>query len=351
MGLFIGVSMNQLIDKKTGLSKLRSSFNITNKLLPIDKRRQWWDSLSGNWKEAILNALEIDINEFLMKFDLYFNVIHEQENWDFMFSELDVIPDLSLFKNIKRLELGLNKITGLPDLSYLNKLEVLVLIGNGISWQEIPDLSNLLSLKVLELGGNYKGAELYDGNILSKMSNYQKLNMSKSIKNEFDCYKIRGLFNLERLNLSQGVHSFSCIRNSDYLSFLKNLNELDISGVYFNTIPNNKGLKILLELPNLKKLKMVGCRMFYLEDSIDFLPEGLISLEELDMAFCDVKNIWNLRTYKNLKSLRLSGNPINDITPILRLDRLEYLELDGLPIKRSDLFRLRERLPSCEIRI
>lgn len=343
--------MNQLINKKTELTRLRSSFNITQKLLSADKRRQWWDSLSSNWQEAILNALGIDINEFLMRFDLYFNVIYEQENWDFMFFNLDVIPDLSLFTNIKHLELGFNKITELPDLSYLNELETLGLAANGLSWQEIPDLSMLSSLKILELGGNYKGAEEHDANRLSKMTDYQKIKMSQDIKNVFDCNKIRNLSNLERLDLSQGVHVLSYIINPDYLSSLKKLKELDMSGAVFSIVSYNKGLDILLEMPNLKKLKMVKCKDFYMFYGIDFLPEELISLEELDIAYCGVKNIWNLRTYKNLRRLRLSGNPINDITPILRLDKLEYLELDGLPIKSSDLLRLRERLPFCDIRI
>ena len=82
---------------------------------------------------------------------------------------INIIPDLSRFRNLKKLYLSCNNITDLSPLQKLINLEVLYLDGNNIT--NLLPLSNLIKLKELNLCYN----NISDLSPLLNLINLEKL--------------------------------------------------------------------------------------------------------------------------------------------------------------------------------
>lgn len=77
----------------------------------------------------------------------------------------------------------------------------------------------------------------------------------------------------------------------------------------------------------------------------------LKNLENLNLTGNNISDISALSELKNLKKLDLCANPVKDITPLMGLSQLENLSFDKNNIPDSDIEKLKNVLPHCNIMV
>lgn len=217
--------------------------------------------------------------------------------------QINKIEGLEHLKNLKVLDLSVNKISEINGLDNLGKLEILKLESNNIS--EIKGLENLKKLKKLHLSNNL----IIELKGLENLKHLEKLYLYSNKITE-----IKGLEELSNLNmLSLSYNNISEIKG------LENLCQLKALYLEENKIFEIKGLE------NLKKL-----RLLHLNSNFIIEIKGLENLEELrilDLEDNKIDMIKGLSYLKNLESLNLGNNNIREIKGLEGLYRLEWLDL------------------------
>ncbi|MEO0149228.1 MAG: hypothetical protein ABIL23_02225, partial [candidate division WOR-3 bacterium] len=282
-------------------------------------------------------------------------------------SSLAIITDVARFrgfsklKGLKNLEIVANRVEEgfFSELCSLQNLESLTLNVGNISELDLRNLENLKGLKSLRL-------ILRDGGLEFGFLNGLKGLESLTVENLADLDVFEGIeSDLKFLR----VINLEYLRGFQWLRGFKNLIELhleSIGGVYLKGDISLEGLnwKVLrikkgntisapqtLKLPNTLRI----LEMSYL--SLKSLPEiyggnlleldlrgneleringldGLKKLTDIDLSDNKIKDVnsW-LCEFKNLETLILNNNQIEEFSPNCTLENLYRLELKGNPIK------------------
>lgn len=220
------------------------------------------------------------------------------------------IPDLSAFKNLKRLDLSRNEISKIEGLESLSRLEELNLDNNQII--KLENLSGLSELKSLSLSSN-KITEIKN---LAKLKNLESLQLSSN-----HIEKITGLDALNRLRYLYLINN-----KIEQIENLENLTELEELFLGENTISSITGLK---SCENLWKI--------YLNDNqidsllFDNLPK---SISFLNLASNSITEIVQPKIkLKDLQILSLTGNPLHTIRFIENLPNINNFSIEGKKCK------------------
>ena len=199
---------------------------------------------------------------------------------------LTITADISEFEKIKTISYTLGGIQDITGLEHFTNLEVLNLNGSIIS--DYSPISNLVNLKSLEI----------QNGILQDLS------------------VLENLVNLEILDLS-----FVSLEDND-LSYLNKFNKLKILCLNGLDISN-------VELEAIK---------------------NLITLEELQLAMCNLESIENLSELTNIINLSLhnsleygGNNHVEDITPIYNMKNLQYFSV-GYQLIEKEVIGNRENI-------
>ena len=188
--------------------------------------------------------------------------------------------------------------------------------------------------KILELSYIVGGIQDITG--IEYFTNLQKINFNGS--NISDISPISNLTNLKSLELQYAI-----LQDLSVLESLINLEALDLS---FVNLENND-LSYLSNLNNLKILCLNGLDISG-EDLIKI--KDLTTLEQLQLAMCNLDNIENLSELTNIKSLLLhnsleygGNNHIEDITPIYNMTNLQYFNV-GYQLIEKEIIGNRENI-------
>jgi len=160
-----------------------------------------------------------------------YNVIFEMElEYIKIYSSNINIKNISKNTNLKELHIRFNKLTELPDLSGLEKLQILTISNNNI--KDITNLRNLLNLKILNISYN----KIESLKPLEELKNLEYIYADNNeIKN------INGINNLKKiiyLNLS-----FNPIENIDDIIYFTELETINIKNTNIKNLPNLLELK------------------------------------------------------------------------------------------------------------
>ncbi|PTX63479.1 internalin A [Kordia periserrulae] len=215
------------------------------------------------------------------------------------------------------LNLNDNQISKIEHLEKLTNLSKLGISNNDIS--KIENLEKLTNLSEFDISNNN----------ISKIESLE--NLTNLLKLYISSNHISKIENLEKLtNLSELYISYNKISKLEYLETLTNLLEFDISN---NNISKIESLE---NLTNLLKLYISSNHISKIENL-----EKLTNLSELDFSSNQISKIENLESLTNLSVLNISYNEVSDIkiiNPLLRLNKLKYLNVSGNPfIKSSNL--------------
>ena len=226
------------------------------------------------------------------------------------------LTGMSAFKNLNKLTLYNNKISGTDGLEDLPNLTALDLVQNEL--EDTRSLSCLTSLESLNLERN----KIADLSGLASLSRLKYVNLaSNGIK---DLHELSELYDLEYLNVNENQ-----LKDISVLSGLTNLTTLYLGGNYLNDI---SGLSGLLHLSTLD-----------LGDNALSDISALSELENLDFLSLTDNSLTEIGAISNLKKLAylsLSNNKLSDISALSGLTNLETLILSWN--KFSDLSPLRD---------
>ncbi|XP_023520685.1 leucine-rich repeat-containing protein 9 [Cucurbita pepo subsp. pepo] len=224
---------------------------------------------------------------------------------------LSDVNDLSVFKNLEKLDLTFNKLTSLEGLKSCTNLKWLSVVQNKL--ESLKGIEGLSKLTVLNAGKNK----------LQSMD------------------EIRPLVGLCALILNDNEISSIC-----KLDQMKNLNTLVLSRNPIHSIGDS-----LFKVKSMKKLSFSNCKL----QSIDSSLKSCIELKELRLAHNEIKMLpKDLAHNKKLLNLDLGNNIIirwSDVKVLSSLGNLRNLNLQGNPIAESAKLdkKIRRLLPGLRV--
>lgn len=287
---------------------------------------------------------------------------------------LEDVTALNSLTSLKELNLSTNNIYTIDDLTGLTNLEMLNLSYNFVytisALENLPikelnilntdindlyEVANFSDLETLYAGFRYiwKGNEGYlltrkyemDYNFFDGLTGLEALVGHDQLKklylarvvNEESLDPIATLTNLESL----GFHQYAGASDPNVLGGLVNLKELALDSTGIGFYSTNF-------LANLTKLEKLYLGTFcYVEDLS--VISGLTNLKELRM-FKYGEDLSFLNGLKNLRLLQLiHWDTIEDFSPLLALDNLEYLSLEEMTVNDLSIISQLKELKFIEM--
>jgi len=217
------------------------------------------------------------------------------------------IRDLSMLSRlfaVRDLNLSDNKLTDISDLEPLTRLEVLRLHFNRLT--NLDPISRHTRLRILDASYN----RLTEIRACQNLTALEQLTLKNNHISNLE--PVRPLTKLKLLDLNHNH-----VRD---LAPISGLSQLDILRLDGNKIEN---LKPLAQMK---------------------------SVEVLYLATNRVSEVTALSGMTQLRRLYLAGNRIENLEPLENLKNLISLDLAGNPVSETDVEKLRELLPRCDIR-
>jgi len=261
---------------------------------------------------------------------------------DLSTNDITTITDLSNLVNLESVDLSYNLISSISTLENL-PIKELNIMNTDIG--DLNAIANFTDLEELKAGFRYiwKGNESYlltqkyekEDHFFKGLTGLEALVGHNNLKSLYlgrlygegkdPLKQLATLTNLETLVF----HQYSGAEDPNVLASLVNLKELvlDSGGIGFYDVSF---------LANLTKLENLSIETFcYVEDLS--VISGLTNLKELRM-FKYGEDLSFLTGLKNLRLLELKNwDTIDDYSPLLALENLEYLVLEGEGIAVNDL--------------
>ncbi|VEV56830.1 leucine-rich repeat protein [Plasmodium vinckei vinckei] len=357
--LYKGINLNnyKFYVKKIDLSSLYIKFELANllnfstfpKLEVLNLSNNGIENLSNLKLPEKLKVLNLKNNKIVCIDNFINGELCCIEKIILDNNEIKNIDKINMLKNLKILRCSYNKISNIPILNNLKLIEINIhnnLIKDITNLILIKNKKQLVLLNIYNNKINFSNRDLYlthiFPNLLILNNNYveRKIDTRKFFKSVytldifFEIYNIyppyTSLKVLEIKNLKIKNILFN-INNDNF----KNLEILDISNNYINTIKN------LGPLDNLKVLilnnnKHINEDSFICENKKNVL-NSFKSLQELDIGFCIISKTCffkNCENLQNLKTLNLEGNNINLLKYLNCLKNLEILNLANNKISK-----------------
>ena len=294
------------LDRQNNSLKIASIY--TTKINQKQALRDWWNSLSQNWKTRLSSDIKlydsipmesvgmITSADFMASYSAIDPATGETVLRDKVFkndmAELDA--KLKLVTQRQRVDLsGIREIISLDPLSELSDLTWL-----DVSETSIEDLSpvrNLNKLKVLRANST-----LID-----------------------DISALKYNITLEELEVAN-----TTVEDLGVLTSLRNLQKLNVANTQVSRITNLKSC------PNLTSLNLGGTRIANIG-----VVQDLTQLKSLDISNTAVRDLGPVGSLKDLQSLNISGSAITNLQALSEMENLRELQCSNTAV--SDLTPLK----------
>ena len=283
------------LDKQNSSLKIASIY--TSKINEKEVLRNWWNSLSQNWKNRLggdiklydsipLSAVDSITNDnFLVVQPMGDTVLHNKFSKKDM-AELDA--KLKLVTQMQHVDLsGIPEIISVEPLGELSDLTWLDISGTSVD--DITPLRNANKLKTLLANG-----------ILAE-------NLSA----------LKYCLTLEELEVAN-----TTIDDLSVLAYLPNLQKINLYNTQVNRV---NGLK---NCPNLTSLNLGGTRIPNIN-----IVQDLPLLKNLDISNTAVRDLTPVGTLKDLQSLNISGSSISNLQALSELENLRELYCSNTTVR------------------
>lgn len=269
------------------------------------------------------------------------------------------ISDLCPLMNIPGLEwldISDNQLLDLKPLIGLGTLRTINASGNSIS--STTSIGAMTALTELDLSGN----TISDFSGLKKLRNLQMLGLNDTGLNDAGLQYLEYLSSLSMLEIEdneqisgEAVDKLeralgSCIVSHSPLiysvdvggvSIKENATQISISGKGITDISGIADLQFL-ETLDFSKNNISNIYIFQYSSSAN-------SISTLDLSGNAIEDITPLAGLPNLVTLNLANNKINSVLPLMRLENLRSLDLSGNKLTDEQIETLRDTLVNCEI--
>ena len=280
------------LDRQNNSIKIASIY--TTKINEKETLRNWWNSLSMNWKTRLGDGIKlydsipmesvgmINAEDFVASYPVVDPVTGQTELKDKIFkkdmAELDA--KLKLVTQKQRLDLsGISAIISLEPLSEMSDLTWLDISGTSV--EDLSPVRNLNKLKVLRAN-------------------------STMIE---DLMALKYNITLEELEVAN-----TAVDDLSILASLRGLQKLNLAETQVTRASNLK------HCPELTALNMSGTRIA----NIAFLQD-LTQLKALDISNTAIRDLGPVTNVKNLQSLNISGSAVSNLQPLGELENLNEL--------------------------
>ena len=305
------------LDRQANSLKIASIY--TTKINEKEALRNWWNSLSMNWKSRLGSDIKlydsipiecvgmITSADFMASYLAIDPVTGETVLRDKIFkddmAELDA--KLKLVTQKQRVDLsGIREIISLDPLSELSDLTYLDLSETSV--EDLSPVRNLNKLKVLKANSTL----IDDISALKYNITLEELEVANTAIDDISV--LLSLRNLEKLNLAQTL-----VNRINNLKSCPNLVSLNLGGTRIANIGT------LQELTLLKTLDISNTAVR------DLGPvTALKDLQSLNIAGSAVANLQALNELENLREVNCSNTAVHDLTPLKSNRRLSKIYCD-----------------------
>ncbi len=271
------------LDRQNNSLKIASIY--TTKINEKEALRNWWNSLSMNWKNRLGHGLKLYDSIPLSSVGLISSA-------DFMASYPAINPSTGetvLKDKFFKTEADMNELDRILKLATQKQSVDLSDIREIISVEPLSELSDLVSLDIT-------GTSVDDISTLRNANKLKVLRANSTLIN--DITPLKYCITIEELELGN-----TNVGDLSVLASLRNLHKLDIS----NTLTSR--LTDLKHCPQLTSLNLSGCR---------------------------IANIAPLQDMQQLAILDISNTSVRDLTPIANIATLSNLDISGTPVSHLD---------------
>lgn len=292
------------LDRQNNSLKIASIY--TTKINEKESLRNWWNSLSMNWK----NRLGQDINLYD---SIPLSSVGLISSADFMGSYPDIDPitgETVLKDKFFKTEADMNELDNKLKLVTQKQSVDISGIREIISVEPLSELSDLTFLDISE-------TSVEDITPLRSVNKLKVLRANSTFIE--DISSLRYCITLEELELAN-----TAVEDLTVLSSLRNLKKLNLS----NSMVSR--LNTLKNCPNLTTLNLSGTKI----SSIGTLHE-LTQLNNLDISNTSIRDLSPIESLKELQSLNISGTSITNLQVLEQMENLCELYCSNTEI--SDL--------------
>ena len=285
---------------------------------------------------------------------------------------------LSLCTELTRLELGDNKIVDLSPLMCLQQLNQLKLSGNQVS--DLRPLIGLPALQHLDVSRNSVTDTSAVGSIpslltldlsdnpvsdfsgLKKLEKLQTLHLENTGVGDEALPYLYGLSRLGRIFLerNEGISAEAmdelmarlpdCRISYGTLVYTVRLGGEDFRTDVTSLCIEGTELSELFGLEQFENLETVQLGRNWIENLSAFQNAYCREkIRSLDLSFNRIQDISPLSALTSLETLDLRSNQISSLRPLLQMTQLKKLDLRGNPLTEDQVEELRRALPDCEI--
>lgn len=306
------------LDRKSNCLKIASIY--TTKINEKEELRNWWNSLSGNWKRRLGEGIKlydsipietvgmISNTDFIASYPVVDlingDTVLRDKSFKNDMAELD--RNLKLVTQKQHVDIsGIREIISLSPLDELSDLMTLDISGTSVD--DISSLRSANKLKVLRANSTL----IADISALKYDITLKEVEIANTIVDDLSV--LESLKSLEKLNIS------NTLVNS--LRDVKNCPEL--------TILNAGGTKIVSLAPvqDLEHLVSLDVRNTVLRDLSPLM--NMQTLQSVNISGTAVTNLQALAELQNLKEIYFSNTNIKDLTPLKGLRRLSKIYCDN----------------------
>lgn len=303
---------------KAFIKKIEDQFDI--KMIKSDEAIDFENTytIDSDGNITALRLQEIPINSL----DFLLPISDNLEDLIVQDCEIKNIKDISVFKQLKKLDLSINPLSNLVGIEGLINLQELNLSATDVdSDSKFENIQNLQNLRSLSL--DYTKVKSIQG--LEHAKKLRKLNLRNTKIESFE--DIEELENINYIDLSS---CFDLDFNRLGLDRMKNLEKLNLSSCIIKSFQGLKKMTSLkqLLLHNASEIKKIEC--------LDYLE----NLRVLDLSETEISKIEGLEGLSNLTMLNFATNKISEIEGIKNLKNLEYIDLrnNKLSVIKEDSF-------------
>jgi Leucine-rich repeat (LRR) protein len=273
------------LDKQNSSLKIASIY--TSKVNEAEALREWWNTLSMNWKNRLGGDIMLYDSIPLQRIVITTTGFVANDNV-FENSLKDVDAKLKLVTQKQSVDLsGIPEIISVEPLGELSDLTWLDISGTSVD--DITPLRNANKLKTLRANG-----------ILAE-----------------DLSALKYCLTLEELEVAN-----TTIDDLSVLAYLPNLQKINLSETQVSRV---NGLK---NCPNLTSLNLGGTRIPNIG-----IVQDLPLLKNLDISNTAVRDLTPVGTLKDLQSLNISGSPVSNLQPLSELENLRELYCSNTAVR------------------
>ena len=294
------------LDRQNNSLKIASIY--TTKINQKQALRDWWNSLSQNWKTRLSSDIK-----------LYDSIPMESVGMitsaDFMASYPTIDPATGetvlrdkVFKNdMAELDAKLKLVTQRQrvDLSGIREI---------ISLDPLTELSDLTWLDVSE-------TSIEDLSPVRNLNKLKVLRANSTLIDDLSALKYN--ITLEELEVAN-----TTVEDLGVLTSLRNLQKLNVANTQVSRITNLKSC------PNLTSLNLGGTRIANIG-----VVQDLTQLRSLDISNTAVRDLGPVGSLKDLQSLNISGSAITNLQALSEMENLRELQCSNTAV--SDLTPLK----------